>query len=50
MPLELKRGFRYSAALYSYLLELTLRMDNGLELLLLQTSVIFLALKHVLLG
>jgi hypothetical protein len=52
MPLELKRGFRYSDALYtlwSYLLELTLGMDNGLERLFLQTSVIFRALKHILL-
>jgi hypothetical protein len=49
MPLELKRGFSYSAALYSCLLELTLCMDNALELLLLQTSVIFLPLKYILL-
>jgi hypothetical protein len=50
MPLELKRGFRYATALCSYLLELTLYMDNGLEFFLLQTSVIFLALEHILLG
>lgn len=52
MSLEFKHCFRCTDGLYrlwSYYSELTLRTDNGFWLHLMQTFLIFVALKRVLL-